>query len=257
MTEIRVDSPLDNVIATTEVTLSRLLKLEDKARGDAIALYMFYLHTGHWQARKSDNEATRYNPKANNAYAMKSLGWGRDKLRNARKILEKQGLVEVVQKSYGHGTDTYINVKYVPKGVKVQGAETQGAGFQGAGTQGAGKQHHIQVTNTDIQVTNTRYRVDAPAELKSTPSNVARDFFLQGEKYHELREKLLTVAPEQIVDLELQKFCDYWTEPNKSGSKVRWELERTFEVERRLRTWLTNTARWTKEKQKAKGKQIV
>jgi hypothetical protein len=35
----------------------------------------------------------------------------------------------------------------------------------------------------------------------------------------------------------LQKFCNYWTEKNKSGTKMRWELERVFEINRRLATW--------------------
>ena len=35
----------------------------------------------------------------------------------------------------------------------------------------------------------------------------------------------------------LQKFCDYWTEKNKSGTKMRYDLEKTFEISRRLVTW--------------------
>ena len=35
----------------------------------------------------------------------------------------------------------------------------------------------------------------------------------------------------------LQKFCNYWTEPNKSKTKMRFELEKVFDVPRRLVTW--------------------
>jgi hypothetical protein len=35
----------------------------------------------------------------------------------------------------------------------------------------------------------------------------------------------------------LNKFCNYWTEKNKSKTKMRFELEKTFEVSRRLVTW--------------------
>jgi hypothetical protein len=38
---------------------------------------------------------------------------------------------------------------------------------------------------------------------------------------------------------EVQKFVLYWTEKNPTGKKERWELERTFEVRRRLLTWFT------------------
>jgi hypothetical protein len=39
--------------------------------------------------------------------------------------------------------------------------------------------------------------------------------------------------PESMLD----KFCNYWTEKNKSRTKMRWELEKTFEIPRRLATW--------------------
>lgn len=35
----------------------------------------------------------------------------------------------------------------------------------------------------------------------------------------------------------LRAFADYWTEPNKSKSKMRFEMERTWDTVRRLRTW--------------------
>ncbi len=35
----------------------------------------------------------------------------------------------------------------------------------------------------------------------------------------------------------LGAFYRYWTEPNKSRTKLRFELERTWELERRLQTW--------------------
>lgn len=35
----------------------------------------------------------------------------------------------------------------------------------------------------------------------------------------------------------LMAFCNYWTEKNKSGTKMRYELEKTFEISKRLATW--------------------
>lgn len=42
-----------------------------------------------------------------------------------------------------------------------------------------------------------------------------------------------TTYPQEM----LREFLSYWTEPNKSGAKCRWELEATWETERRLATW--------------------
>lgn len=38
-----------------------------------------------------------------------------------------------------------------------------------------------------------------------------------------------------------KEFFDYWTEPNKSGSKMRFELEKTWHLGRRLARWANNT----------------
>ena len=35
----------------------------------------------------------------------------------------------------------------------------------------------------------------------------------------------------------LRRFYNYWTEMNKSGTKVRFELQQTFEISKRLATW--------------------
>ena len=35
----------------------------------------------------------------------------------------------------------------------------------------------------------------------------------------------------------MREFYDYWSEPNKSRTKMRYELEKTWDITRRLRTW--------------------
>ena len=38
----------------------------------------------------------------------------------------------------------------------------------------------------------------------------------------------------------LEEFIEYWTEPNKSDTKMRFELEKTWSLSRRLKTWKRN-----------------
>lgn len=38
----------------------------------------------------------------------------------------------------------------------------------------------------------------------------------------------------------LNEFYTYWTEPNKSGTKLRWEMEKTWDIKRRLSRWASN-----------------
>ena len=39
---------------------------------------------------------------------------------------------------------------------------------------------------------------------------------------------------------DLENFYAYWSELNKSGSKMRWELERTWNLNLRLKRWVNN-----------------
>jgi phage replication O-like protein O len=41
----------------------------------------------------------------------------------------------------------------------------------------------------------------------------------------------------KIIWEEIRKFCDYWTERNHTGTRGRWEMQKTFEVDKRLATW--------------------
>jgi hypothetical protein len=53
-------------------------------------------------------------------------------------------------------------------------------------------------------------------------------------------------VPLDIAISEVKKFLSYWTEPNKSGTKQRWEMQSTFEVSRRLATWFGNYDKFNK-----------
>ena len=51
----------------------------------------------------------------------------------------------------------------------------------------------------------------------------------------------------------LNGFIDYWTEPNKSNTKMKFELNKTWKTELRLKTWATNQKKWDKPKTNSKG----
>ena len=46
---------------------------------------------------------------------------------------------------------------------------------------------------------------------------------------------------EDVSDEDKKAFIDYWTEPNKSESKMRFELERTWHLSRRLSRWANSS----------------
>jgi|7_EtaG_2_1085326.scaffolds.fasta_scaffold00750_19 hypothetical protein len=43
---------------------------------------------------------------------------------------------------------------------------------------------------------------------------------------------------------EKEKFIDYWTETNKSGKKMLYEMQRTFDIKLRLKRWAANNQNW-------------
>lgn len=40
------------------------------------------------------------------------------------------------------------------------------------------------------------------------------------------------------------EFVDYWTEQNPSKTKMRFEMEKTFDIKRRLKRWVDNSKKW-------------
>ena len=46
-----------------------------------------------------------------------------------------------------------------------------------------------------------------------------------------------------LLNFEYDNFYAYWTEQNKSG-KERWELEKFFNIERRISTWMNNKTKF-------------
>tara|TARA_R110001592_G_scaffold37911_1_gene125806 strand:- start:412 stop:810 length:399 start_codon:yes stop_codon:yes gene_type:complete len=51
----------------------------------------------------------------------------------------------------------------------------------------------------------------------------------------------------------LNGFIDYWTEPNKSNTKMKFELNKTWKTALRLKTWVANQKKWDKPKSNKKG----
>lgn len=103
--------------------------------------------------------------------------------------------------------------------------------------------YSVAVTKPNLTKLNLTKPIggDARARGALTPSQEASDFFTNVERQQKAIAYLAAKGvPEELVKQELVKFISYWTERNKSGTKVRWQLEKTFEVGRRLATWFRN-----------------
>ena len=87
-----------------------------------------------------------------------------------------------------------------------------------------------------------------------TPSEEMNLFLKDGEYFYKIMAFLVKRGvSNDVAKKELYSFKSYWTERNKSGTKQRWEMERTFELKRRLGTWFRNAGKFN---QKGQGKKI-
>jgi len=65
----------------------------------------------------------------------------------------------------------------------------------------------------------------------------------------QFRAEVITSFSSKYPEDMLTKFCDYWTEPNKSKTKMLWEMKPTFEIGRRLATWASRSGFESKQPQ--------
>lgn len=81
------------------------------------------------------------------------------------------------------------------------------------------------------------------ADPALTPSHKAKEFFSSADEQELLIRHLISRGKDPShIRTEVKKFVDYWTERNKSGTKERWQMEKTFELKKRLERWFSNIA---------------
>ena len=63
--------------------------------------------------------------------------------------------------------------------------------------------------------------------------------------------KKKAVEVKNISDEQINNFIYYWTESNEGGKKMKFEMQKTFDVKRRLLKWRDNNIEWGKTGKKA------
>ena len=82
----------------------------------------------------------------------------------------------------------------------------------------------VKITPNNTNINNTIYNIE---ERKLKFTSTLNPYL---EVYHK-----------ETID----KFVAYWTEPNKSNTKFRYELEKTWDLQRRLNTWVERENKYT------------
>jgi len=89
--------------------------------------------------------------------------------------------------------------------------------------------------NSLISVVNYKsYQLDDKPSKKRDLEKATNKFIVETNNYSKLYS----------ADM-LESFTDYWTEPNRSKTKLKYEMQKTFDIARRLKTWFKNETKFT------------
>lgn len=113
------------------------------------------------------------------------------------------------------------------------------------------KSAEVRSTKSNERSTSVEIRQRNPTVSVSVNDNVNVNDII---KTNNIEERKLKFADNlKIFNITydrnlLLEFYKYWTEPNKSNTKFRMELEKTWDLTRRLENWAKNDKSFTKQK---------
>ena len=156
---------------------------------------------------------------------MIEFNWGTSRLRSFLELLREDKMIEV--KSNAISTHITIN-----------------------------NYSELQGLQTDTKLKPKRNQTDTESEAKTNNNvvnNVNNDKISNETKFC---NKVCSIAlkedygnGEYTPEL-LDAFCGYWSEKNIAGKKMRFEMEKTFDISRRLKRWAKNNKDWGIEPKK-------
>lgn len=141
--------------------------------------------------------------------------------------------------------DTTLNPYHQRKCIKTlkthQIIETKRMGIPAKQYFKINEQQVMQILNNLLVKNSTTINKNKEIRIiNNTISNRRNDFVFE----------VLTFDYDESI---LNGFIDYWTEPNKSNTKMKFELNKTWKTELRLKTWATNQKKWDKPKTNSKS----
>jgi len=116
------------------------------------------------------------------------------------------------------------------------------------------KQHFKIIENKLLSYFNTSCEETAKLVVKKTQTINKNNNKNNNNNNISIRElKFINDVSLFDYDINLKKgFTDYWTEPNKSNTKMKFELQKTWSTKLRLKTWAANQKKWDKPKSNKK-----
>ena len=89
------------------------------------------------------------------------------------------------------------------------------------------------VSEKNIIVPEKEKEVESSPIVKPTRVNKEQEMKSREREFYNVLVPFVNTYGREMI----REFFDYWSEPNKSHSKMRFEQERTWDLSRRLQTW--------------------
>lgn len=96
----------------------------------------------------------------------------------------------------------------------------------------------------DVDVDRRGKEDNKVTSVKIKKDSISKEIVLskiQKEFYDHLKDFVDDFSKET-----LREFYNYWSEPNKSKTKIKWQLQKTWDTKRRLQTWERNESKFNK-----------
>ena len=116
----------------------------------------------------------------------------------------------------------------------------------------------VQLIKEGNQVVQRRIGItqkgDTPTHKKEKDSNTSINTTINNSNIELKKMKFGALVSEESVGIlsveQANEFLIYWRESNKSNTKMRWELERTWDLKARMERWKRNQQKWDKPSKK-------
>lgn len=109
------------------------------------------------------------------------------------------------------------------------------------------KQHFKILENKLLSYFNTSFKENVKQDVKKTRTiNKNKEITINNNISIRKQEFSEEVFRSNLSTDICNEFCEYWTETNKSGTKMKFEMQKTFSIPLRLKRWQKNQTKWDK-----------
>ena len=114
---------------------------------------------------------------------------------------------------------------------------------------------HFKIIDDKIlKFLKTGIKETSKLDVKKLKTNKNKEIIITNNKSLSIRAQEFTEEVNKICSCSVsgysgvmwQEFIDYWTETNKTKTKMKYEMQRTFDISLRLKRWAKNSKNWNK-----------